>query len=186
MSIGQLPVGARVRRRVHPRFLRLGLWLVLGALLRLMTVTAEGTATQHLLVVRMAWKSAGLIGWLVAGAAVWALLEVGRARGFGAEVSRRTAGVRGQWRSFIGAKTSRLLFLLVVVVAAIIVPQLLSEFYQRVLVDQVAVFVLLAVGLNVVVGWAGLLDLGYVGVLRDRRVHVRVLPERCRPSRRSP
>ena len=35
-------------------------------------------------------------------------------------------------------------------------------FWQEVLVDQIGVFVLLAIGLNVVVGYAGLLDLGYI------------------------
>src|SRR5687767_13298577 len=37
-----------------------------------------------------------------------------------------------------------------------------SGFYRTVLVDRVAFYVLLALGLNVVVGFAGLLDLGYV------------------------
>jgi branched-chain amino acid transport system permease protein len=35
--------------------------------------------------------------------------------------------------------------------------------FQNVLTDQIMVFVLMALGLNVVVGFAGLLDLGYVG-----------------------
>jgi branched-chain amino acid transport system permease protein len=35
--------------------------------------------------------------------------------------------------------------------------------FSGVLADQVVLFVLVALGLNVVVGWAGLLDLGYVG-----------------------
>ena len=34
--------------------------------------------------------------------------------------------------------------------------------WQNVLVTQIGAFVLLAIGLNVVVGWAGLLDLGYI------------------------
>jgi ABC-type branched-subunit amino acid transport system permease subunit len=38
----------------------------------------------------------------------------------------------------------------------------MTEFWQKVLVTEVGVYVLLAVGLNVVVGWAGLLDLGYI------------------------
>ncbi|HLI75200.1 MAG TPA: branched-chain amino acid ABC transporter permease [Acidimicrobiales bacterium] len=45
---------------------------------------------------------------------------------------------------------------------AIAYPPTLSGFWQEVLVDQIGVFVLLAVGLNVVVGYAGLLDLGYI------------------------
>ena len=35
--------------------------------------------------------------------------------------------------------------------------------FSNVLTDQILVFVLVAIGLNVVVGLAGLLDLGYVG-----------------------
>src|SRR5665213_3369887 len=45
---------------------------------------------------------------------------------------------------------------------AIVGPTVLNSFWQEVLVDQVGIFVLLAVGLNVVVGYAGLLDLGYI------------------------
>ncbi len=38
----------------------------------------------------------------------------------------------------------------------------ISGFWQGVLVQQIGIYVLLALGLNVVVGFAGLLDLGYV------------------------
>ncbi len=38
----------------------------------------------------------------------------------------------------------------------------MTEFWQKVLVSEIGVYVLLAIGLNVVVGWAGLLDLGYI------------------------
>lgn len=41
-------------------------------------------------------------------------------------------------------------------------PLLVNGFWQEVLVGQIGIFVLLAVGLNVVVGFAGLLDLGYI------------------------
>jgi branched-chain amino acid transport system permease protein len=162
MSVGQVPVRVRRTSRIDPRWTRLAGWLVLGALLRLMTVTEEGTPTDHWFVVRAAFGSPALIGWLLAAAAVWALLEVWRARRLGAQVSQRTAGVRHEWHQVTERKAAGWVALVVVALAAIIIPQFLSEFYQRVLVDQVAVFVLLAVGLNVVVGWAGLLDLGYV------------------------
>ncbi|MBX6371469.1 MAG: branched-chain amino acid ABC transporter permease [Acidothermus sp.] len=46
--------------------------------------------------------------------------------------------------------------------AAIAVPPYLSQYWQEVAVDQIGVYVLLALGLNVVVGFAGLLDLGYI------------------------
>jgi branched-chain amino acid transport system permease protein len=45
---------------------------------------------------------------------------------------------------------------------AIVFPVLLSVYWQEVLVQQIGVYVLMALGLNVVVGYAGLLDLGYV------------------------
>src|SRR5262249_52909038 len=47
-------------------------------------------------------------------------------------------------------------------VIAVFYPPTLSAFWQNVLVSEVSVYLLLAVGLNVVVGWAGLLDLGYI------------------------
>jgi branched-chain amino acid transport system permease protein len=51
----------------------------------------------------------------------------------------------------------------ILLAAAILVPPfLLSAFWQRAAVDDIAIYVLLALGLNVVVGFAGLLDLGYI------------------------
>jgi ABC-type branched-subunit amino acid transport system permease subunit len=45
---------------------------------------------------------------------------------------------------------------------ALFYPPMLPVTWQNVLVTQIGVYVLLALGLNVVVGWAGLLDLGYI------------------------
>ena len=39
-----------------------------------------------------------------------------------------------------------------------------------------AFYVMMALGLNIIVGYAGLIDLGLRGLLRDRRVHGRLLP----------
>jgi ABC-type branched-subunit amino acid transport system permease subunit len=50
----------------------------------------------------------------------------------------------------------------VAIAVAIFYPQTLPQNWQNVLVTQIAPYLLLAVGLNVVVGWAGLLDLGYI------------------------
>jgi branched-chain amino acid transport system permease protein len=47
-------------------------------------------------------------------------------------------------------------------VVAVVVPMHISGYWQGVLVQQIGIYVLLALGLNVVVGFAGLLDLGYV------------------------
>ena len=53
---------------------------------------------------------------------------------------------------------------LVVIAAAVALfyPPTLTPYWQNVLVTQIGVFILLSIGLNVVVGWAGLLDLGYI------------------------
>jgi len=58
----------------------------------------------------------------------------------------------------------RLAILVLPIVLLLALPQLpfVTPFYRTVLVDRVAFYVLLALGLNVVVGFAGLLDLGYV------------------------
>ena len=51
----------------------------------------------------------------------------------------------------------------VLIILAILLPIFVTDgFWQQSLVEQVAIFVLLALGLNVVVGFAGLLDLGFV------------------------
>ncbi len=51
---------------------------------------------------------------------------------------------------------------------------------RRVLFFPIGTYILLAVGLNIVVGQAGLLDLGLRGVLRDRRLHVGVFGTKLR------
>ena len=53
-------------------------------------------------------------------------------------------------------------FLIIAGAIALFYPPTLPVTWQNVLVSQIGVFVLLAIGLNVVVGWAGLLDLGYI------------------------
>jgi ABC-type branched-subunit amino acid transport system permease subunit len=50
----------------------------------------------------------------------------------------------------------------VAIIFAIFYPPTLPATWQNVIVTQIGVYILLAVGLNVVVGWAGLLDLGYI------------------------
>ncbi len=52
--------------------------------------------------------------------------------------------------------------MLVVITAALFYPPTATQFWQTVLVSEIGIYVLLAIGLNVVVGWAGLLDLGFI------------------------
>jgi ABC-type branched-subunit amino acid transport system permease subunit len=53
-------------------------------------------------------------------------------------------------------------FLVVVIATALFYPPMATQFWQTVLVTEIGIYVLLALGLNVVVGWAGLLDLGFI------------------------
>jgi ABC-type branched-subunit amino acid transport system permease subunit len=48
------------------------------------------------------------------------------------------------------------------VALALFYPPTATQFWQQALVTDIGVYVLLAIGLNVVIGWAGLLDLGYI------------------------
>jgi ABC-type branched-subunit amino acid transport system permease subunit len=52
--------------------------------------------------------------------------------------------------------------LMVAVAFALFYPPTATAFWQQVLVSEIGIYILLAVGLNVVVGWAGLLDLGFI------------------------
>jgi branched-chain amino acid transport system permease protein len=59
-------------------------------------------------------------------------------------------------------KPAKLVALALLAVLLLYYPTTLAPYWQTVLVDQIGIYVLLAVGLNVVVGFAGLLDLGYI------------------------
>ncbi|WP_051276933.1 branched-chain amino acid ABC transporter permease [Marmoricola sp. URHB0036] len=111
-----------------------------------------------------AWDNLGTGAWmtcaalsLFAGAGYLVLkdlrIEAKGVRAGSDIVGSGTAGARGQ----VAAAT-----MLVVIIAALFYPPTATEFWQTVLVSEIGIYVLLAIGLNVVVGWAGLLDLGFI------------------------
>ncbi len=59
------------------------------------------------------------------------------------------------------AKRSQRIATLIMLLVLLVLPRILGIFLTDVM-DQVGIFVLMALGLNIVVGFAGLLDLGYV------------------------
>ena len=64
----------------------------------------------------------------------------------------------------------------------LLVLPLIAQYFGNVwvrIIDFALLYVLLALGLNIVVGYAGLLDLGYVAFYAVGRLHVR----RCWPRR---
>ena len=100
------------------------------------------------------------IWFILGGIALWALLVVGRVvgpalRGPRAQVTALTArAMEPRW--------AKPLLYLVLLGFAIWYPRTISSAGQNSLVNDVAIYALLGLGLNVVVGFAGLLDLGYI------------------------
>ncbi|MDX3074336.1 branched-chain amino acid ABC transporter permease [Streptomyces sp. NPDC088354] len=157
---------AKLRRKAwyqEPRWVRLLGMLVLGFVLALMT-GEDGNPADKLSAFTGAFESARLWICLAIMAALWALME------FGAPVREAARqGTQGVTRSLEPARALfrsngwlRLGGLVVVLVLAIVIPANTSLFWQEVLVTQMGIFMIIAVGLNVVVGWAGLLDLGFI------------------------
>jgi branched-chain amino acid transport system permease protein len=147
----------------RPALARLGAWV--GTLLTLAVVSGPGGTSAH--------PATGfthslfrprVIPFLVVALAGWAVFEfavpvlrrqsrraLGRASGLSA--------LAAPWREH---RAVRLVPVAAVIVLAIAIPPFLSTYWQNVLVQEMGVYALLALGLNVVVGFAGLLDLGYI------------------------
>jgi branched-chain amino acid transport system permease protein len=100
----------------------------------------------------LTWIGALAVASVAAGASVL------RAR-FADQLRGRLAGVRG--REGLAVSPARLLIGVVVLGLLVAAPLLLGSVISEVL-GTVMVFALLGIGLNIVVGYAGLLDLGYV------------------------
>jgi ABC-type branched-subunit amino acid transport system permease subunit len=65
-------------------------------------------------------------------------------------------------RGFLTAPGAARSAVIATIAFALFYPPTATSFWQSVLVSEIGIYVLLAVGLNVVVGWAGLLDLGFI------------------------
>jgi branched-chain amino acid transport system permease protein len=101
-----------------------------------------------------------IVVFLAIGVALWAGI-VGWRR-YGSEVQPALAPMRSARATIGGNRLARYAGYAAVLLVAILIPPQLSVFWQQVLVSQIGIFVLLTIGLNVVVGFAGLLDLGYI------------------------
>ncbi len=82
---------------------------------------------------------------------------------YGRQVKVRYAKVMATPRELKSKRPVRLGTYGALLLLALLLPHLVTDpFWQVAMVQQIAVYVLLALGLNVVVGFAGLLDLGFV------------------------
>jgi branched-chain amino acid transport system permease protein len=98
--------------------------------------------------------------FIALGVALWAIITAQHR--WGESIKRVSDSITALPRHVMPNRPARLAFYAALLAVAIIVPLHVNAFWQDVLVDQIGIYVLLAIGLNVVVGYAGLLDLGYI------------------------
>ena len=148
-------------------------WLAagLGAVAMVLTLVTmydftSVAADQHFDFADGPWQNLGAGGWLaclafflLGGAGALVALNNRSARQ-GAASSDRIGSA--PVRSLRDASRSTRNLLVLGLGLALFYPPTATEFWQKVIVSEIGVYVLLAVGLNVVVGWAGLLDLGFI------------------------
>ncbi len=119
------------------------------------------------------WQNLGAGGWMACaafflmGAAGYVAAtapnrEATRHEAMPAVDSDAVSSGRSASTSFLSAPGAVRSGILLVIAIALFYPPTANGFWQSVLVSEIGIYVLLAVGLNVVVGWAGLLDLGFI------------------------
>ncbi len=138
--------------RRHPllRIILVGLWFGLLSLPLMMDQQAPFLGLRGPLLVAALVVLVGLLRW---SASTWgspASRRVSQLIGVGSQVARDTV-----------ERVDRRLLYALAIVAASLIPLGLNRYVIDVL-TQVGIYVTLALGLNIVVGLAGLLDLGYV------------------------
>ena len=138
---------------------RLAAWVLGGLVLAVMT-GPSGSGSTPTAGFTGSLLHPHVIGYVIFGVAMWGLTTA-RARSR-ERIASTTAGLTRLRERLAGDNRARYGSYLILLVVAILGPQLLNSFWQEVLVDQIGIFVLMAIGLNVVVGYAGLLDLGYI------------------------
>ena len=114
------------------------------------------------------WQNLGSGGWMAAGglfligAGGFVAATAGGGRGLRkAMIVARSSDTKAA-TSFLSAPGAARSALMIGIAVALFYPPTANGFWQQVLVTEIGVAMLLAAGLNVVVGWAGLLDLGFI------------------------
>jgi branched-chain amino acid transport system permease protein len=132
---------------------------VLIALLLSIVTGHDGSGDHPLSGINWSLQHHGIY-YALGGVAFWVLLVVGRSVTPRMRVARtRVSAVTNR---ALEPKWARPLLYLLILAFAIWYPRTISNSAQQSLVNDVAIYALLGLGLNVVVGFAGLLDLGYI------------------------
>jgi branched-chain amino acid transport system permease protein len=152
-------VARRARWWNHARVRRIGAYVFAGIVVALVTGPggSEGHYSNGL---RHGLLAPRVIPFIVGGLVVWAAVELGGRQLYRVRplVTTVVSGSQRRWQSPVVRLVSYGLLLVV----AIVYPMHISEFWRVVAANEIAIYVLLAIGLNVVIGFAGLLDLGYI------------------------
>jgi branched-chain amino acid transport system permease protein len=155
--------GSSLRRLTDQPDLRRLVACLFTMLVLAMMTGPDGSITAPTSGITTSLAAPRIFGFLGAGVALWGLITL----------RQRFTPQAQRANDFIGRLPSRLLpnraarlgvYLLLLAAAIVLplVPPTNTSLWQEILVDQIGIFVLMALGLNVVVGFAGLLDLGYI------------------------
>ncbi|WP_326599583.1 branched-chain amino acid ABC transporter permease [Streptomyces sp. NBC_01803] len=171
-TVAKTPLSAAARLRKgtwyeQPRWRRLGALLVLAVVMAQVT-GEQGVRNDLFYALEQNFKGGAVGVWVGIAVAIWLIREF-----FNDAVVRSTARVRDRVAGpgqkvrevsgrLAGRRSYRWGALAALLVVLIVLPLTVTTFWQQVLVDQIGVYVMLAIGLNVVIGWAGMLDLGFI------------------------
>jgi branched-chain amino acid transport system permease protein len=142
------------------RNFRRGAGCVIGFLVLAVMLGPEGSATAPLSGVTSSLWSPRVLIFIGLGLGL-ALLLSAQDR-YGPQMRRASDRVTSAPSRLLPDRRARYGFYVAALAFAVVVPMHISGYWQGVLVQQIGIYALLALGLNVVVGFAGLLDLGYV------------------------
>lgn len=154
-------------RRIRPLAWAVAVIGAVAVLLTLLTIydISDLAAQQQVDGATGPWQNLGAGGWMACAA----FFLIAAAGFIAATAPAPVPGgatadvpVRTQSYSLLNAPGVFRSMIMVVIAVALFYPPTATSFWQSVLVSEIGIYVLLAIGLNVVVGWAGLLDLGFI------------------------
>jgi branched-chain amino acid transport system permease protein len=148
------------QRLIANRDARRAFACLVGFLVLAVMLGPEGSSTAPLSGVTGALFTPRVLIFLGLGMATAAIM-MAQAR-YGSRIRQVSDSITAAPRRLLPDRRTRYGLYAGALVLAIVVPMHISSYWQGVLVQQIGIYVLLALGLNVVVGFAGLLDLGYV------------------------
>ena len=157
-----VPAGpSRLQQTVRHPDVRRFVAFLLGGVLAAIVTGPQGRTGQPTYAIKQALKPAHLFLWIGIFLIFWLLATIWiHTR---RQVLSSTASTRAEVRRVWSLRQVRWPVYAVLLVLAVFLPgQLFGEYWQEVIVTSIGIYALLALGLNVVVGYAGLLDLGYV------------------------